>query len=174
MKVSCNKDLANHVSPEPHGDCGNAIAAAWVWESAGGTLSSEINEYRVPTSLCHREGHIFHSDIASHGRTRRSQSLLACTEASCAKIGRSGRSPLSESWNRIIQPTKISWCIEPGSSQCKHRTRKSPKIYGCAGKGEKPYVQHKIFPGSRTQHSTVEAGEQGDMSPPAELVEGRT
>ena len=41
MKVLYDEDLANHVSPEPHGVCGNAIADALEWESVGGALSSE-------------------------------------------------------------------------------------------------------------------------------------
>ena len=174
MKVSYSKDLANHANPEPHGVCGNAIADALVWESVGGTLSSENTTIRVPTLWSEGEGHIFHSAIASYERTWRSLSILACAEALCAGIGRSERDPASENWNGRIQPTKISRYIEMDSFRCKRRTRKRSKMLGGAGEGQKPYFLYQILLGSRTQHSTVEAGEQGENSTPAEPVEGRT
>lgn len=174
MKVSYNKDLANHVSPEPHGVCGNAIADALEWESAGGALSSENTAIWVPTLSSEGEGNILHRAIASYGGTWRSLSTLACAEASCAKIGRSEKLPASESWNGRIQATKISWYIEMESSQSKRRTRTRPKMLGWSGEGQKPYVLHQILLGSRTQHSTVEAGEQEEISTSAESVEGRT
>lgn len=96
MKVPYYEDLANHIGPEPHGGCGNAMAEAWVGESVGGTWSSEINAIRVPTLLSGGEGKICHSDIASYDRTRRSLSTLACVDTSCAGIGRSGRNPVSK------------------------------------------------------------------------------
>ena len=114
MQVSYSKDLANHVSPKPHGGCGNAMADARGWGSVGGTLSSEITTFRVPTLLPDGEGHVFHSDIASYGGTWRSLSTLACAEASCAGIGRSQKLPPCNNWNRGVQSVKISWCIRGG------------------------------------------------------------
>ncbi len=112
MKVPYYEDLANHIGPEPHGGCGNTMADAWVGESVGGALSSEINAFQVPTLWSGGEGNICHSVIASCGRTWRSLSTLACVDTSCAGIGRSGENPPLKSWNGRIQPTKISWCIE--------------------------------------------------------------
>lgn len=174
MKVLYDEDLANRVSPEPHGVCGNAIADALEWESVGGTLSSENTAIWVPTLWSEGEGHVLHSAIASYVRTWRSLSTLACAEASCAGIGRSKKLPASESWNGRIQPTKISRYTEMESSECKQRTRKRQKMLGWWGEGEKPYVPCQKLLGSRTQHSTVEAGEQEEhVSTSAEPVEGR-
>ena len=114
MQVSYSKDLANHVSPEPHGGCGNAMADALEWESVGGALSSEITVFWVPTLLSVGEGHVFHSATASYGGTQRSLSTLACAEASCAGIGRSQKPPSCNNWNGRIQSAKISWCIRGG------------------------------------------------------------
>ena len=173
MQVSYSKDLANHVSPEPHGVCGNAIADALVWESVGGTLSSEITAFRVPTLWSEGEGNIFHSDIASYGRTWRSLSTLACAEASCARIGRSGRFPPYTSWNRGIHSTK-----SPVHRRClcfdgndEHENRVHMEWW--AGEGVMPYCRFIMPSGSRTQHSTEEAGEQEEISTSAESVEER-
>ena len=80
MKVLHCKDLANHASPESCGGSGNNAAEALTGESVGGTLSSEITDFRVPTSCLGREGSIEHSVTASYGRTWRSLSILACVE----------------------------------------------------------------------------------------------
>lgn len=113
MKVLYCEDLANHTSPESCGGDGNIAAEALTGESVGGTLSSEITVFRVPTLCLNGEGNTDHSAIASYGRTRRSLSILACADAFCAGIGRSGRTPIFKSWNKGIQPTKI-----PGALGC--------------------------------------------------------
>jgi len=63
VKVLYNEDLANHVSPESCGGSGNTAAEALTGENAGGLLSSEITEFRVPTFCTDREGHTTNSDI---------------------------------------------------------------------------------------------------------------
>jgi hypothetical protein len=122
VKVLYCKDLANHASPESCGGDGNIAAEALTGESVGGTLSSEITVFRVPTLCLYGEGNIDHSVIASYGRTWRSLSILACVDTSCAEIGRSERNPILKSWNRGVQPVKIPWCIEvpPLSASLEH------------------------------------------------------
>jgi len=112
VKVLYCEDLANHTSPESCGGGGNIAAEALIGESVGGTLSSEITVFWVPTSCLSGEGNIDHSVIASYGRTWRSLRTLACVDTFCAGIGRSKRNPILRSWNGRIQPTKTSWCIE--------------------------------------------------------------
>jgi hypothetical protein len=123
VKVLYCEDLANHTSPESCGGDGNMAAEALTGESVGGTLSSEITVFWVPTLCLNGEGNIDHSVTASYGRTWRSLSILACVDTSCAGIGRSGRNPIFRSWNRGVQPSKIPWCIGVHSPQCKRRTR---------------------------------------------------
>ena len=72
MKVPYYEEVANHIGPEPHGGCGNTTAEAWVGESVGGQLSSEITAPGVPTLLLGGEGNIRHSANASYGWTPRS------------------------------------------------------------------------------------------------------
>ncbi len=47
MKVPYDEDLANHVSPESCGGCGNAAAEALTGENAGGLSSSENTNFRI-------------------------------------------------------------------------------------------------------------------------------
>lgn len=124
MKVLHCKDLANHASPESCGGSGNIAAEALTGESVGGTLSSEITVFWVPTLYLDGEGNIDHSVTASYGRTWRSLSILACVDTFCAGIGRSGRNPISKSWNRGVQKIKIPWCTEvhPPSASIEHET----------------------------------------------------
>ncbi len=167
MKVPYDEDLANHVSPESCGGCGNAAAEALTGENAGGLSSSENTNFRVPTSCTGREGHTTSSVRCELLCDPAESKNLACAYAFCARIGRAGRLPSSKSWNGVIQEAKTPWCIEMGVYRCKRRTRKRPRMNGWAGEGQKPYVLFKMPFGSRTQHSTVEAGEQEDMSPSA-------
>ena len=124
MKVLYCEDLASHTSPESCGGDGNMAAEALTGESVGGTLSSEITAFRVPTLCLYGEGNIDHSVIASYGRTWRSLSILACVDTFCAGIGRSGRNPILKSWNRGVQMIKIPWCTEvhPPSASIEHET----------------------------------------------------
>jgi hypothetical protein len=112
VKVLYCEDLANHASPESCGGDGNMAAEALTGENVGGTLSSEITAFWVPTLCLNGEGNIDHGVSASHGRTRRSLSILACVDTSCAGIGRSERKPILKSWNRGVQSIKIPWCTE--------------------------------------------------------------
>ena len=59
MKESYGEGLANHISLESCGDCSNAVAEALTEGSTGGLLSSEITNFRVPTSYSGREGNTF-------------------------------------------------------------------------------------------------------------------
>ncbi len=122
MKVPYDEDLANHISPESCGCYGNIMAEALTGESVGGTLSSEITAFRVPTLWSDGEGHVSHSVIASYERTWRSLSTLACVEAFCTRIGRSVNFPVFKNWNGRIQLRKISWCVglRPLSTQAKN------------------------------------------------------
>ena len=114
----------------------------------------------VPTLWPEGEGDVLHSAIASYVRTWRSLSTLACAEASCAGIGRSERFPPYTSWNRGIQVSK-----SPVHRRClcfdgndEHENRVDMEWW--AGEGEMPYCRFIKPFGSRTQHSTEEAGEQ--------------
>ena len=110
MKVPHVEVLARHSGPESCGGYGNIAAEALDRGSVGGLLSSEITSIQVPTLLPDGEGHVFHSVIASYGRTCAESKNLACVEAFCARIGRPVNLPAFKSWNRGIQPRKISWC----------------------------------------------------------------
>ena len=174
MKDPYREDVASHSGPEPHGGCGNTMADAWLGGSVGGALSSEITSFGCrPCGLVGKAISTI-ALIASYGRTWRSLSTLACVDASCAGIERSGKPPAFISWNGRIQPLKISWCIEGGLASVQVRGRKTGRKCRVGRKRRKPYVRLIMLLGSRTQHSTEEAGEQEDMSTSAEPVEGRT
>ncbi len=119
-------------------------ADAWVGEYVGELLNSENTAIRVPTLLPEGEGHIYRRVIASCERALRSLRTWHAWKPHARKSG-------GPSW-----------------------TLHSYRMHGWAGEGEMPYGQLKIHLGSRTQHSTVEASEQGEISTSAELVEGRT
>lgn len=162
MKVLYCEDLASHTSPESCGGDGNIAAEALTGESVGGTLSSEITAFRVPTLCLYGEGNIDHSVIASYGRTWRSLSILACVDTSCAEIGRSERNPILKSWNRGVQAIKNPWCTVVHLPQCKHRTRN--RDAGIGWGGHTSTSQRLLEVGQ--QHSTEEASEQrGTLSP---------
>ncbi|MCU0286388.1 MAG: hypothetical protein MUF15_08305 [Acidobacteria bacterium] len=72
MKVPYNEEIANHIGPESCGCRGNTVAEALTGESIGGQLSSENTTNWVPTLLPEGEGNIFHSVMASYGKTWRS------------------------------------------------------------------------------------------------------
>jgi hypothetical protein len=171
VKVLYCEDLADHASPESCGGSGNIAAEALTGENVGGTLSSEITVFRVPTSYLDGEGNIDHSVTASCGRTRRSLSTLACVDAFCAGIGRSERNPVLKSWNRGVQPVKIPWCTEVPPPQCKLRTRNRDAGIGWGGHTSTPQCLSEVG----QQHSTEEANEQwGTLSPQRSLWrEGR-
>jgi hypothetical protein len=56
MKESYGEGLANHTSLESCGNCSNAVAEALTEGSTGGLLSSEITNFRVPTTWSGWEG----------------------------------------------------------------------------------------------------------------------
>ena len=56
MKESYGEGIANHTSLESCGNCSNAVAEALTEGSAGGLLSSEITNSRVPTTWSDGEG----------------------------------------------------------------------------------------------------------------------
>lgn len=56
MKESYGEGLANHTSLESCGNCSNAVAEALTEGSTGGLLSSEITNFRVPTTWSVWEG----------------------------------------------------------------------------------------------------------------------
>jgi hypothetical protein len=100
-------------------------------------------------------------------------------DTSCAGIERSGKTPpfragIGECETSAV---KISCYIGGGSAPMEMMSKKNRvqmEIVAWAGEGEMPYVQFIKLPGSRTQHSTEEAGEQEEISTSAESVEGRT
>jgi hypothetical protein len=69
VKVLYCEDLADHASPESCGGDGNMAAEALTGESVGGTLSSEITVFWVPTLCLYGEGNTDHCVLASYGRT---------------------------------------------------------------------------------------------------------
>jgi hypothetical protein len=93
MKVPHVEVLAKHCGLEPCGGYGNIAAEALSRGSVGGLSSSEITLIQVPTLLSDGEGHVFHSDIASCGRTCAESKNLACVEAFCTGIGRPVKFP---------------------------------------------------------------------------------
>jgi hypothetical protein len=109
MRVPYSEGLASHTGPEPHGGCGNTIAAAWEGGSAGGALSSEITFSGCRPCCLVGKAIPTAASYASCGRTWRSLSTLACVDTSGAGIGRPVRTPVFKSWNGRIQ-RQISWC----------------------------------------------------------------
>jgi hypothetical protein len=167
VKVLYCEDLANHASPESCGGGGN-IAASGCNVDRGKrrhvsrTLSSEITAFWVPTLCLNGEGNIDHGVSASHGRTRRSLSILACVDTFCAGIGRSGRNPILKSWNRGVQMIKIPWCIGVPPPRCKPGTRNRGAGIGW---GDHTFTS-KCLSEVGQQHSTEEASEQWGSSSP--------
>ncbi len=56
MKEFYGEVLANYTSLESCGNCSNAVAEALTEGSTGGLLSSEITNFRVPTTWSEWEG----------------------------------------------------------------------------------------------------------------------
>lgn len=171
MKEPYYEDLANHVDPAPNGGCGNTMADARVGESAGGPLSSEITVTRVPTSLPEREGHIDHSvpanaGKASCGRTLRSRRTWHAWKPHERESGYPRgtlylRNGIGESiWK------KSPGALEVALDQCKPGARRQGMNTWWAEEGVTPQVRFKKPLGSRTQHSTKEAGEQREHCRP--------
>jgi hypothetical protein len=174
MRVPYSEGLASHTGPEPHGGCGNTIAAAWEGGSAGGALSSEITSLRCRPCCLVGKAILTAALYASCGRTWRSLSTLACVDTSCARIERSGKPPsfragIGESSRKNLLMHR-GWLCSDGNDEQEKQSANG----GWAGEGEMPYVQPIKLLGSRTQHSTEEAGEQEEISTSAESVEGRT
>jgi hypothetical protein len=71
--------------------------------------------------------------------------------------------------SRQKSPVHRRWLCFDGNDEHENRVH----MEWWAGEGEVPYCRFKMPSGSRTQHSTEEAGEQEDMSTSAEPVEGR-
>jgi hypothetical protein len=95
-------------------------------------------------------------------------------DTSCAGIERSEKPPsfkagIGESRKKNLLLHRRWLCSDGNDEQKKQSTNG-----GWAGEGEMPYVQSIKLLGSRTQHSTEEAGEQEEISTSAESVEGRT
>ena len=61
MKESYGEDLANHTSLESCGNHSNVMAEALTEGSTGGLVSSEITNFRVPTTWSGWEGNMFYS-----------------------------------------------------------------------------------------------------------------
>jgi len=61
MKEPYGEGLANHTSLESCGNCSNAVAEALTEGSIGGLLSSEITNFRVPTTWSDWEGNTSYS-----------------------------------------------------------------------------------------------------------------
>lgn len=176
MKVLHYEGLANHIGPEPHGGCGNTMADAWVGESAGGLLSSEITAIRVPTLSTEGEGHTGHSVIASYDRTLRSRGTWHAWMPHARESGGPESFPRLKSGIGESRQEKAPGARMVARHQCKPElgTRKTSISEGWAAKGEMPYQWPTMLFGSQTQHSTEEAGEQEEISTSAESVEGRT
>ena len=174
MRVPYREDIASHSGPEPHGGCGNTMADAWVGGSVGGTLSSEITFFRCRP--CRLVGKAISAIalMASYSRTQRSRRTLACVDTSCAGIERSGKTPpfragIGESSRKNLLLHR-RWLCSDGNDEQENQSTNG----GWAGEGEMPHGQFIKLLGSRTQHSTEEAGEQEEISTSAESVEGRT
>jgi hypothetical protein len=155
MKVPNDEDLANHVSPESCGGCGNKTAEALTGENAGGQLSSEITTARVPTLLLGGEGNIRRSAKRELRRNPAESENLACVEASWARIERSVNLPVFKSWNGRIQPVKISWCTRRRSYpvQAKKEDTKQERSYRVGwGRSKSPSPPQK---GSRKSDNNI-------------------
>lgn len=166
MKVLYDEDLANHVSPESCGVCGNTSAEALTGENAGELSSSEITKFRVPTSCTGREGHTFSSVKRELLSDPAESKNLACVEASCTEIGRFQKLPSCNSWNRRIQAIKISRCIRVGLTSIqasiteakatrrmsRKRRNSVPPVHMVSGKSD-----NNIVPGKQAN--------KGNMSP---------
>ncbi len=152
------------------------MADAWVGESAGGLLSSEITVFRVPTLWSDEEGNICHNVTASDGRTLRSPGTWHAWMPYARESGGPGSSPHLRAGTGESSQEKSPGVRMLARHQYKPNsgTQKTSIGVGWATEGERPYEWPIKRPGSQTQHSTEEAGEQGEISTSAEPVEGRT
>jgi hypothetical protein len=78
MKESYGEGLANHTSLESCGNCSNAVAEALTEGSTGGLLSSEITNFRVPTTWSDWEGNTSCSDMRAIERPGGVEELGMC------------------------------------------------------------------------------------------------
>jgi len=141
-------------------------------------LSSENTNNRVLTLLTEGEGNIFHSVIASYGKTRRSLRTphSACVEASYARIG---RAPVAtepsiqklEQGNPAYKNPPVSQeALIPGAS-LEHENRAQVEVMAWVEEVVMPSVQlimppavgHNIVPGKQAN--------KGNTVAPAEPVE---
>jgi len=175
MKVLYDEDLANHVSPESCGGCGNTSAEALTGESAGELQSSEITEFRVPTSCTGREGHTCSSVTCELLSDPAESKNLACVEASCAKIGRSQKLPSCYIWNGRIQTVKISWCIRGGLTTMQALITKAKATRRMGRKRRNSVPSEHIVSGKSDNNIVPEKqANKGNMSPQRSLWrEGR-
>ena len=88
MKESYGEGLANHISLESCGDCSDAMAEALTEGSAGGLLSSENTNFRVPTTWSEWEGNMDCSVKCELQNDPAESENLACVDILCAGIGR--------------------------------------------------------------------------------------
>ena len=141
MKVPYDEGLANHVSPESCGGCGNKTAEALTGENAGGPLSSEITTARVPTLWLGGEGNIRRSAKRELRWDPAESENLACVEASWAGIERSEKflsfkAGIGESRVKNLQMHR-RWLCSGGNDEQEIQSTSE----GLAGEGAKPYVQ---------------------------------
>jgi len=174
MKVPYSEEIANHTDPESCGNCGNTVAEALTGESIGGQLSSENTTNWVPTLLTEGEGNIFHSVMASYGKTWRSLRTWHVWKLHARESGEPdgtlhSKAGIGES--SLQKPPGASGCA---TTRRKLRTRKQSASGGRVEEGVRlsvqltmpPAVGHNIVPGKQAN--------KGNTVAPAEPVEGRT
>jgi len=155
MQVSYSKDLANHVSPEPHGVCGNAIADALVWESVGLVADIELRNHGIlgaPHRPCGLKGKAI-SSITLMRVMAGLGGVLAPWHALKPHVRESGgrrsrRFPPYTSWNRgihlIKSPVHRRCLCFDGNDEHENRVH----MEWWAGEGVMPYCRF-IMPSGR-------------------------
>ena len=93
MQESHGEGIANHTDPELCVASRKAGDEALVGACAGQVLSPESTSIGVPTLSREAEGHTLSINSARWAGTPRGQRPRACTEAPCARTGRSQVSP---------------------------------------------------------------------------------
>ena len=78
MKESYGEVLGNHTSLESCCNCSNAVAEALTEGSTGGLLSSEITNFRVPTTWSGWEGNTSCSAMRAMDRPGEVEELGMC------------------------------------------------------------------------------------------------
>ena len=174
MKVPYNEEIANHIGSESCGCCGNTVAEALTGESIGGQLSSENTTNWVPTLWPEGEGNIFHSVMASYGKTWRSLRTWHVWIPHERESGEPDGTLHSKAGIGESSPQKTPGASGSANIRRKLRTRKQSASGGWVEEGVMPSVQlimppevgHNIVPGKQAN--------KGNTVAPAESVEGRT